>query len=324
MIIAVIAICGASPAKNKRGIFGNQPQQYPQQPENYLSPPYLPPEQNGYQQQSQHQQDDFVPSQLISTGTETIPIENIQVSYENSQSEWNVHHPEPENSIEPQIIDAHIEEQQQQPLYPQQYNHDQQQQQQHVEHIEAHIQEQAAPEQQQYHHPAPEQQHYHHPAPQQQYHQLEHHHHHHHVPQQAPQQHYYVEEHQQQQHHAPPPPPPPPQQIRTIEEYKTVLHKVPKPYDNPVYIDHPVPTPVERPVHVDRPVPVFKQVPQPIAIQLEEKVKVPVVKQVHVPRPYIHKIPVVIQRVIVPYKQKKRSNLNVNNVLSIIKSAGWR
>lgn len=109
---------------------------------------------------------------------------------------------------------------------------------------------------------------------------------------------------------------------RVVQEVRTVLQQIPKPVERLIHHDNPVFTPVERPVYVENPIPRVRFVDQPIPIHVHQDVIRPQIKYVHVPQPYIKRVPIYIQRVLVPRKQYYRhnSNANINRIISIIRS----
>lgn len=109
-----------------------------------------------------------------------------------------------------------------------------------------------------------------------------------------------------------------------VQEVQTILKQIPKPVERLIHHDNPVLTPVERPVYVENPVPMVRYVDQPIAVHVQQDVIKPQIKYVHVPQPYIKRVPIYIQRVLVPRKQYHghghNNNANINRYISIIRS----
>lgn len=105
------------------------------------------------------------------------------------------------------------------------------------------------------------------------------------------------------------------------QEVRTVLKQIPKPVERIIHHDNPVLTPVERPVYVENLVPTVRFVDQPIPIHVQQDVIKPQIKYVHVPQPYIKRVPIYIQRVLVPRKQyyRHRHSANINRIISIIR-----
>lgn len=107
---------------------------------------------------------------------------------------------------------------------------------------------------------------------------------------------------------------------RVVQEVRTVLKQIPKPVERLIHHDNPVLTPFERPVYVENPVPMVRFVDQPIAIHVQQDVIKPQIKYVHVPQPYVKRVPIYIQRVLVPRKQYQNNNANISRIISIIRS----
>lgn len=80
---------------------------------------------------------------------------------------------------------------------------------------------------------------------------------------------------------------------------KTIVKKIPVPYERPIKIENPIYTPVEKHIPIDRPVPVYKYVEKPVPIHIDRPVPVPIVKEEHVPQPYDQKVKVIYQKVFV-------------------------
>lgn len=80
---------------------------------------------------------------------------------------------------------------------------------------------------------------------------------------------------------------------------QTIVKQVPVPQEHVIPIDNPIYTPVERQIPIDNPVPIVKVVEQPVPIHVEQPITVPIIKEVQVPQPYVHKVRVVLQKVIV-------------------------
>lgn len=78
----------------------------------------------------------------------------------------------------------------------------------------------------------------------------------------------------------------------------TVVKNVHVPYERHIKVDNPVHVPFERIQHIDNPVPVVKIVKQPYPVHVDEPVHIPVIKEVRVPAPYVHKVRLIIQRII--------------------------
>lgn len=104
---------------------------------------------------------------------------------------------------------------------------------------------------------------------------------------------------------------------------KTVIKKIPIPYDRPIQIDNPIYTPVEKHIPIEHPVPVVKWVEKRVPLYQDHPVIQPIVKEEHVPTPYDQKVRVILQKVYVhvpspPVKQtiiirKKLARRNSNN-----------
>lgn len=80
---------------------------------------------------------------------------------------------------------------------------------------------------------------------------------------------------------------------------KTVVKKIPVPYERPIRIENPVYTPYEKHIPIEHPVPVIKYIEKPVPKYVDHPVPVPVVKEEHVPQPYDQKVRVIVQKVFV-------------------------
>lgn len=104
---------------------------------------------------------------------------------------------------------------------------------------------------------------------------------------------------------------------------KTVIKKIPIPYDRPIKIDNPIYTPVEKHIPIEHPVPVVKWIEKRVPLYQDHPVLQPIIKEEHVPQPYDQKVRVILQKVYVhvpspPVKQtiiirKKLARRHANN-----------
>lgn len=88
---------------------------------------------------------------------------------------------------------------------------------------------------------------------------------------------------------------------------KTIVKKIPVPYERPIKIDNPVYKTVEKHVPIDYPVPIVKWVEKPIPKYVDHPIPVPVIKEEHVPQPYEEKVRVVVQKVFVHVPQRQQT-----------------
>lgn len=80
---------------------------------------------------------------------------------------------------------------------------------------------------------------------------------------------------------------------------KTIIKKIPVPYERPIKIDNPIYTPVEKHIPIERPIPIVKWVEKRIPLYVDHPVAAPIVKEEHVPQPYDQKVRVILQKVYV-------------------------
>lgn len=80
---------------------------------------------------------------------------------------------------------------------------------------------------------------------------------------------------------------------------KTIIKKIPVPYDRPIKIENPIYTPVQKHIPIEHPVPVVKWVEKRVPVYQDHPVIQPIVKEEHVPQPYDQKVRVILQKVYV-------------------------
>lgn len=80
---------------------------------------------------------------------------------------------------------------------------------------------------------------------------------------------------------------------------KTIIKKIPVPYDRPIKIENPIYTPVEKHIPIEHPVPVVKWVEKRVPLYQDHPVLQPIVKEERVPQPYDQKVRVILQKVYV-------------------------
>lgn len=80
---------------------------------------------------------------------------------------------------------------------------------------------------------------------------------------------------------------------------KTIIKKIPVPYERPIKIDNPIYTPVEKHIPIERPIPIVKWVEKRVPMFQDHPVYQPYVKEEHVPQPYDQKVRVILQKVYV-------------------------
>lgn len=80
---------------------------------------------------------------------------------------------------------------------------------------------------------------------------------------------------------------------------KTIVKKIPVPYERPIRIENPVYTTVEKHIPIEHHVPVVKYVEKPVPKYVDNPIEVPVVKEEHVPQPYDQKVKVILQKIYV-------------------------
>lgn len=83
------------------------------------------------------------------------------------------------------------------------------------------------------------------------------------------------------------------------DHVNTIIKHIAVPYEREITIDNPILTPVENAIHIENPVPIVKFIDKPVPIHVDYPVLVPVIKKVHVPQPYIHKVHVILQKLLI-------------------------
>lgn len=114
---------------------------------------------------------------------------------------------------------------------------------------------------------------------------------------------------------------------------KTIIKKIPVPYERPIKIDNPIYTPFEKHIPIERPFPIYKYVEKRVPMFQDHPVLQPIVKEEHVPQPYDQKVRVILQKVYVhvpapPVKQtiiirKKLARRHANNNKKRKHFFGW-
>ena len=104
---------------------------------------------------------------------------------------------------------------------------------------------------------------------------------------------------------------------------KTIIKKIPVPYERPIKIDNPIYTPVEKHIPIEHPIPVVKWVEKRVPMYQDHPVLQPIIKEERVPQPFDQKVRVILQKVYVhvpapPVKQtiiirKKLARRHANN-----------
>lgn len=80
---------------------------------------------------------------------------------------------------------------------------------------------------------------------------------------------------------------------------KTIVKKIPIPYERPIQIENPIYTPIAKHIPIERPVPVVKYIEKRVPMYVDHPIATPILKEEHVPKPYDQKVRVILQKVYV-------------------------